>query len=624
MAANFIQPPANTGLGLKVDTTELVVGANTVERQNICIADPVTAANIATVTAGGALKVDGSGGTQPISGSVTVVQGTGTNLHTVLDTGSNVIGHVIADTGSTTAVTGNVTAVQATGTNLHVVVDSAPTTAVTLASTTITGTVAENVTQVAGTTLGATAVVAYGSTPAAVVVPGVNAFITNAASISGNGTNAAASATGAAVPASADYQGVKVGANLVGVTGFTVGSTTAESVAIVDGSGNQITSFGGGSQFNMGSAQSSTAAGTISLGYDGTNVRGVLTDATGQLKVLVQNTPAVTLASTTITGNVTVAQATGTNLHAVLDAGTAVIGHVIADTGSTTTVTGTVAENLTQVAGTTLGATAVTNYGTAPAAAAVMGVNAFVTNTVPVSGSVTATVASTTVTNTVAENLTQVAGTAFALGQQLAAAALPVVLTAAQITTLTPPAVFGGVVTNGGTFAVQAAVTPPTLTKGTQGATGFSVQELKDAGRTYVALTATGIAGVIAEAIVTFSQNKAGTVTAGVTSYTITSGKTFRIQSIAVSVRAAASAVPFARCILRSNTAGATIATSSIVFNCTEVFGIAATIGVGGNEFINFPDGLEIAGNGTVSFGMSHLDQATTNILNISIYGYEY
>ena len=46
-----------------------------------------------------------------------------------LPAGSNVIGHVIADSGSTTAVTGNVTAVQATGTNLHTVVDSGSITA---------------------------------------------------------------------------------------------------------------------------------------------------------------------------------------------------------------------------------------------------------------------------------------------------------------------------------------------------------------------------------------------------------------------------------------------------------------------------------------------------------------
>jgi hypothetical protein len=82
------------------------------------------------------------------------------------------------------------------------------------------------------------------------------------------------------------------------------------------------------------------------------------------VNAFITNTVPVTLASTTITGNVTVVQPTGTNLHVVIDS-----------------TTGTAAENLIQVAGVTLGATAVTAYGTAPAAANVPGVNAFITNT---------------------------------------------------------------------------------------------------------------------------------------------------------------------------------------------------------------------------------------------------
>jgi hypothetical protein len=49
---NFIQTTPNLS-GLKVDTSELVVGSNTVERQNVCLADPVTAANIANVVTKG-------------------------------------------------------------------------------------------------------------------------------------------------------------------------------------------------------------------------------------------------------------------------------------------------------------------------------------------------------------------------------------------------------------------------------------------------------------------------------------------------------------------------------------------------------------------------------------------
>lgn len=51
------------------------------------------------------------------SGTITTVSAV-TAISNALPAGTNVIGHVIADTGSTTAVTGNVTAVQSTASNL--------------------------------------------------------------------------------------------------------------------------------------------------------------------------------------------------------------------------------------------------------------------------------------------------------------------------------------------------------------------------------------------------------------------------------------------------------------------------------------------------------------------------
>lgn len=48
-----------------------------------------------------------------------------------LNAGTNVIGHVINDAGSTTVVTGNVTVIQPTGTNLHTVLDSGVLTSIT-------------------------------------------------------------------------------------------------------------------------------------------------------------------------------------------------------------------------------------------------------------------------------------------------------------------------------------------------------------------------------------------------------------------------------------------------------------------------------------------------------------
>lgn len=63
--------------------------------------------------------------------------------------------------------------------------------------------------------------------------------------VGGSAANAAAGATGAAVPASADYVGINVGGTLRGATGASRGSEFAQSIQVVDASGNQITSFGG-------------------------------------------------------------------------------------------------------------------------------------------------------------------------------------------------------------------------------------------------------------------------------------------------------------------------------------------------------------------------------------------
>ncbi len=74
-------------------------------------------------------------------------------VNAALPAGTNVIGHVIADTGSTTAVTGNVTVVQPTGTNLHAVLDATSTTTVTQATGTNLHTVVDSGTLTAVTAI---------------------------------------------------------------------------------------------------------------------------------------------------------------------------------------------------------------------------------------------------------------------------------------------------------------------------------------------------------------------------------------------------------------------------------------------------------------------------------------
>lgn len=175
-----------------------------------------------------------------------------------------------------------------------------------------------------------------------------------------------------------------------------------------------------------------------------------------------------------------------------------------------------------------------------------------------------------------------------------------------------------------GTFwQATQPVTAPTLTKGTQSANGFSVQNLTDAGRTYITLNADAVAGVIANTSVTVARNVGGTVTAGQTSYTVTNGKTFRIQSITLSLRSAAAAIAWLRVYLRSNNVGATIATSPIVWS-QEINSNSAVLGTGATATITFPDGLEIPGDGTRSIGLSMIGQAITNIVSITLAGFEY
>ena len=61
-------------------------------------------------------------------------------------------------------------------------------------------------------------------------------------------------------------------------------SSNPLTVGIVDGTGTQITSFGGGTQYADGAARG-TATGTIAMGDDGTNIQSIKTDTSGVLAI---------------------------------------------------------------------------------------------------------------------------------------------------------------------------------------------------------------------------------------------------------------------------------------------------------------------------------------------------
>jgi len=57
---NYVQIPPNSS-GLKIDTSELTVNSQTVERQRIVLADPITSGSLASVSFDGLLAVSDAG-----------------------------------------------------------------------------------------------------------------------------------------------------------------------------------------------------------------------------------------------------------------------------------------------------------------------------------------------------------------------------------------------------------------------------------------------------------------------------------------------------------------------------------------------------------------------------------
>lgn len=325
-----------------------------------------------------------------------------------------------------------------------------------------------------------------------------------------------------------------------------------------------------------------------------------------------------------------------------LNAGGAVIGHVIVDTGSTTAVTNAGLTNLDV---------------------------ALSTRALEAGGNLAAIKAKT-------DNIP-------ALGQALAAASTPVVLTAAQITTLTPIAgnleatqllvktktdnldvalstrlkaadtlaavtnlaQMGGVaislntgVRDTGTQRVTIAtndvvpVSQATLTKGTQGATGVTTQDLKDAGRNQtnyymvIQIITTGT-----DALLALTGYKSDALVAATTTpAVVTAGKRYRLTSVTLEYTSIVTTEGSVRFTLRANTGGV-VAIGSPVVCVWEVGQPGTGVSVAGKKntiILPLPDGIEFAagtGIGISQVGLSPVGAAAVaGYGRISLTGYEY
>lgn len=174
-----------------------------------------------------------------------------------------------------------------------------------------------------------------------------------------------------------------------------------------------------------------------------------------------------------------------------------------------------------------------------------------------------------------------------------------------------------------------SVTTLPTLTKGTQGATGFSIQELKDAGRTLVTLTADNVIPVLTtDTIVTFSKLVGDTVTAAQTTYQVTSGKTLRIGSISITMVPSSTTVAYLRVRLRTLVSGACTAAAGLVVGVWALSSppgtLAANAGGVATQNVSFADGIEFSGaTRNVCLSMNALGAAAQTV-TITVVGYEY
>ena len=165
------------------------------------------------------------------------------------------------------------------------------------------------------------------------------------------------------------------------------------------------------------------------------------------------------------------------------------------------------------------------------------------------------------------------------------------------------------------------------LTKGTQGATGVTTQDLKDAGRVSISVTTYRAAGIVTTealfAAATFSNSRdAATATTGV-QFTVTAGKRFRIQSIECSIFNNAAAACTSKLVLRGVAAAGTITNASPPLMIWDIGSNSVTTGQYiGPMVLPLPDGFELLPG--YAYGFTNLSSAATVLHTISLNGFEY
>lgn len=175
---------------------------------------------------------------------------------------------------------------------------------------------------------------------------------------------------------------------------------------------------------------------------------------------------------------------------------------------------------------------------------------------------------------------------------------------------------------------LNATVTPITITKGTQSATGFTTQDLKDAGRNQIHFyTVIPVLTSATDTLQSLTGTKSGaTVTATTTPAVVTTGKTMRITRLAATyIATATSGYGIVR--LRFNTGGVVAITSPIAATLAVGAGTPATANSYGAEEAALDEGWEFAaatGIGISVQGFAAVTATAVGYVLVSVTGYEY
>lgn len=161
----------------------------------------------------------------------------------------------------------------------------------------------------------------------------------------------------------------------------------------------------------------------------------------------------------------------------------------------------------------------------------------------------------------------------------------------------------------------------PTLTKGTQGANGWSTQDLKDGGRVIKTYVATATAGVTSEGLLTLTPYADLVAGGTATTFAVTAGKRLRLQSMVLTWRNNTAAAGGVTVRFRTNASGTAIVSSPVQFALNATTSLA-TIGSGTTSTFIFPDGFELSG--TMQFALTQLAVTAVVGLDVSVIGYEY